>query len=178
MVRMTFRPVKLSTTLRWGITTNWVLPWLCWATWKRDRLVALEAPVEGRVTLVEREMSGRPINWVSNIWKRRALIHLKSSRHSRSCIRGNGWALIAFLPTFSHIRGVLKGCPILKPCWLITTHATPRTPMQKSLESCIPCSGLSFKPNRLKLGKPKDCFNRRWKKIQIRPFLISDWALH
>ena len=29
-----------------------------WATWKRDRLVALEAPVEGRVTLVERECEG------------------------------------------------------------------------------------------------------------------------
>ena len=29
-----------------------------WATWKRDRLVALEAPVQGRVTLVERECKG------------------------------------------------------------------------------------------------------------------------
>ncbi|MBM3457599.1 MAG: hypothetical protein FJX77_03575 [Armatimonadetes bacterium] len=29
-----------------------------WALWKRERLVALEAPVEGRVTLVERECRG------------------------------------------------------------------------------------------------------------------------
>ena len=32
-----------------------------WATWKRDRLVALEALVEGRVTLVERECEGREL---------------------------------------------------------------------------------------------------------------------
>ena len=32
-----------------------------WATWKRDRLVALEAEVEGRVTLVERECGGRDL---------------------------------------------------------------------------------------------------------------------
>ena len=32
-----------------------------WATWKRDRLVALEAEVEGRVTLVERECQGREL---------------------------------------------------------------------------------------------------------------------
>ena len=32
-----------------------------WATWQRDRLVALEAPVEGRVTLVERECEGREL---------------------------------------------------------------------------------------------------------------------
>ena len=33
-----------------------------WATWKRDRLVALEAPVQGRVTLVERECEGSVLN--------------------------------------------------------------------------------------------------------------------
>ena len=32
-----------------------------WATWKPDRLVALEAPVEGRVTLVERQCQGREL---------------------------------------------------------------------------------------------------------------------
>jgi hypothetical protein len=32
-----------------------------WATWKRDRLAALEAPVEGRVTLVERVCQGREL---------------------------------------------------------------------------------------------------------------------
>ena len=32
-----------------------------WATWKRDRLVALEAPVEGHVTLVERECHGETL---------------------------------------------------------------------------------------------------------------------
>ena len=32
-----------------------------WARWKRDRLVALEAPVEGRVTLVERECLGKAL---------------------------------------------------------------------------------------------------------------------
>ena len=32
-----------------------------WATWKPDRLVALEAPVEGRVTLVESECQGREL---------------------------------------------------------------------------------------------------------------------
>ena len=32
-----------------------------WATWKPDRLVALEAPVEGRVTLVERLCQGQQL---------------------------------------------------------------------------------------------------------------------
>ena len=32
-----------------------------WATWKRDRLVALEAPVEGRVTLVGHDSQGRDL---------------------------------------------------------------------------------------------------------------------
>jgi hypothetical protein len=32
-----------------------------WALWKRDRLVALEAPVEGRVTLLDRECAGREL---------------------------------------------------------------------------------------------------------------------
>jgi len=32
-----------------------------WATWKRDRLVALEAPVEGRVNLVERICQGEQL---------------------------------------------------------------------------------------------------------------------
>jgi hypothetical protein len=32
-----------------------------WAVWKRERLVALEAPVEGRVTLVERGCQGEEL---------------------------------------------------------------------------------------------------------------------
>lgn len=32
-----------------------------WALWKRDRLVALEAPVEGQVTLLPRRCTGEPI---------------------------------------------------------------------------------------------------------------------
>jgi hypothetical protein len=30
-----------------------------WAVWKQHRLVALEGPVEGRVTMIERELSGQ-----------------------------------------------------------------------------------------------------------------------
>ena len=32
-----------------------------WAVWKQNRLVALEAPVEGRVTMAERELSGQEL---------------------------------------------------------------------------------------------------------------------
>lgn len=32
-----------------------------WAVWKQNRLVALEAPVQGRVTMVERELSGEEL---------------------------------------------------------------------------------------------------------------------